>query len=830
MITNSTYKSPSGLRSADIPALHAHHGRNVLTDRRKYRLLKTFGHIIAEPMFVLLLFATGLYFLLGSIAEGFMMIVAILLVSAISFYQEVKSENALEALRQYTASLSTVIRDGKETQVPSSDLVPDDIILLQEGELIPADALVISSNDFTVNESILTGEAYPVEKNAVTAATLFHGTTVNSGSCIAKISETGDSTLLGKLGKSISGVTSEPTLLQRQTSVFVRQLATFGILGCIVVFVVNFARSGNWSNSFLLGLTLAMAAIPEEIPVSFSSFMALGAYYMSRMGIIPRQAQIIENLGAANVLCLDKTGTLTENRMKAVALYDYRADIQYDLQNNLLPPDNHVLFLSALACEKKPFDQMEKAILEAFHENNARGITLPPMIHEYPLEGKPPMMTHVYNWNGVTLAAGKGAIERILQVCQLSPIISNNVLQIAGEMGNKGYRVLGIATAVIPGTLMPARQDDAAWQFSGLLALYDPPRKGMPDVIATIKQAGIRPMLLTGDHAATAAYIAGCAGIAFNRPVTGDDVMNMQEPELRLIVQQESLFVRMFPDAKQRVIEALKADGGIVAMTGDGVNDGPAIKAANIGIAMGQKGTEIARQAADLVITDDNLSSIPIAIEQGRKIYSNLKKAIRYIISIHIPIILVAAAPLLLNWKYVNIFSPVHVIFLELIMGPTCSLFFEKEPVESNLMRLPPRKATSSLFTGGEMTMSVIQGLVITSGILTLYALYMQQHDIAYTRSIVFICLILCNVLLTFTNRSFTANINVTMRYHNVLTPYIPGLSVVFVVVLQLIPAVRDLFGLKLLSLSDMGICLLTALICTGWPELYKIYVRRQRQ
>lgn len=822
MITTATNKRPSGLRSIDIPGLHAHYGKNVLTQKRKYRLLTTFGHIIAEPMFILLLFATGLYFLLGSVAEGLMMIVAILLVSAISLYQEVKSENALDALREYTARLSTVIRDGKEMHVSSSDLVPDDIILLQEGELIPADALVISSNDFTVNEAILTGEAYAVEKKAVTAATLFQGTTVNSGSCVAKVSETGNNTLLGKLGKNIAEVASEQTLLQKQTSVFVRQLATFGILGCIVVFAVNFARSGDWSNSFLLGLTLAMAAIPEEIPVSFSSFMALGAYYMSRMGIIPRQAQIIENLGAANILCLDKTGTLTENRMKVVVIYDYKMDIQYDLQKNSLPPDNFPLFLTALACEKKPFDQMEKAILEAFNDNNIQQITLPAMIHEYPLEGTPPMMTHVYEWNGVTMAAGKGAIERILKVCHLNNRIRGKIFEIAEEMGHKGYRVLGIATAIIKSNLMPAKQDDADWQFAGLLALYDPPRSEAPEVIASIKQAGIRPMLLTGDHAATAAYIAGCVGIQFNRPITGEDVMNMQEPELRLIVQQESLFVRMFPDAKQRVIEALKADGGIVAMTGDGVNDGPAIKAANIGIAMGQKGTELARQAADLVITDDNLNSIPIAIAQGRRIYSNLKKAIRYIISIHIPIILIAAGPLLLNWKYVNIFSPVHVIFLELIMGPTCSLFFEKEPVESNLMHLPPRKATSSLFNTQEMIMSVIQGLVITCGVLTLYAIYMQQHDISYTRSIVFICLILCNVLLTFTNRSFVANFITTMRYHNPLTRYILGISILFLVALQLITPVRNIFGLQLLSWADMGICLLTAFLSVGWSELYK--------
>lgn len=824
MATDHTYTLPAGLQSKDIPDMHTRFGKNILSGKRKYRMLTTFGHILAEPMFILLLLSTGLYFLLGSVSEGIMMIVAILLVSAISFYQEIKSENALRALRQYTAKLCTAIRDGKVLKIPATDLVPDDIIIIEEGELVPADAIIISSNDLTINESVVTGEAYPVEKNVAQAAELFQGTTVNSGSGVAKVTATGNSTLLGKLGKSISDVQTEPTLLQRQTTIFVRQLATFGILGCIVVFIVNFARSGNWSSSLLLGLTLAMAAIPEEIPVSFSSFMALGAYYMSRMGIIPKQAQIIESLGAANILCLDKTGTLTENHMKVAALYDFRKDRIYDLQKNPVPPDNHPLLLAALACEKQPFDQMEKAIIKAFDDNNTKQIVLPAMIHEYPLEGTPPMMTHVYHWKDIKLAAGKGAIERILEVCRVDKLTRDKISQLTSEMGRKGYRVLGIAEAVIKDDEMPARQDDADWQFAGMIALYDPPRATATDAITKIRLAGIRPMLLTGDHAATAAYIASCAGISFNRYITGEEVMNMQEQELGLVVQQESLFVRMFPEAKRKVIEALKAGGGIVAMTGDGVNDGPAIKAANIGIAMGERGTEIARQAADLVITDDNLNMIPVAIEQGRRIHSNLKKAIRYIISIHIPIILIAAGPLLLNWKYINIFSPIHVIFLELIMGPTCSLFYEKEPVESNLMRVPPRKATSYLFSRQEMITSIIQGLVITAGILTLYAIYMHQHDIDYTRTMVFICLIMSNVFLTFTNRSFKDTFDKTIRYHNPLVPYILGFSIIFVTAVQSVPAIRSMFGLRLLSLADIGICMLTAFASVAWLEGYKKY------
>lgn len=822
MITDVKTTLPRGLGNKDIPALRARYGSNVFTKKKRYGLLIMLRHILAEPMFILLLFATGIYFLLGATAEATMMLAAITMIAGISLYEEARSENALKALRQYSTPLTTVIRDGREATIPSAELVPGDIILLHEGDLVPADATVVSANDLTANESIITGEAYPVTKNNTDAPLLFQGATIHSGACVAKITATGDETTLGKLGKHITDPVTEQTLLQKQTKVFVRQLATFGILGCIAIFAVNFIQTGDWASSLILGLTLAMAAIPEEIPVSFSSFMALGAYHMSRMGIIPRQPQIVENLGAANIVCFDKTGTLTENRMKVVTLYDARADKVYDMSG--LPPalDSRLLFIAALASERQPFDHMEKAIMEAFDTNNAASRELPTLVHEYALEGTPPMMTHVYHWEDTTLAAGKGAIERIMRVCHTDPLTVDRISRLAEEMGKQGHRVLGVASATGNDHDMPSSQDAWNWELEGLVAFYDPPRLSAREVIAKIRDAGIRPMLLTGDHAATAAYIASQTGILFGHPVSGEEVMKMTPADLRLTVSQESLFVRMFPEAKRKVIEALKAGGGIVAMTGDGVNDGPAIKAANIGIAMGKKGTEIARQAADLIITDDNLAMIPTAIEQGRKIYSNLKKAIRYIISIHIPIILIAVSPLLLQWKYVNIFSPIHVIFLELIMGPTCSLFYQQEPVESNIMSLPPRKVTTSLFTTQEMIISIIQGLVISSSILLLYAIYMRDHDIAYTRTMVFITLIVSNIFLTFTNRSFTATLRETFRCRNSLTPYILIISLAFLIAIEAIPGIRNIFALSVLSVKDMLICLLTAGCAVAWFEVYK--------
>ncbi|MCF6405308.1 cation-translocating P-type ATPase [Chitinophaga filiformis] len=815
-----------GLRTADVDALQQRFGKNVFTQHRRWRLWAILKNIVTEPMFLLLAFAAGLYFLLNSITEGMMMLTAILLVSAISFYQEMKSERALDALKQYTAPLAVVIRDGREIAIATTELVPGDILLLHEGDMVPADAVILSANDLAVNESVITGESFPVEKQAANKTPLYQGSTINSGACTAVVTNTGNNTTLGKLGKAIASTADEKTVLQRQTQVFVKQLALFGIAGFAVVFLLNFMRSGDWAASLLLGLTLAMAAIPEEIPVSFSSFMALGAYYMSRMGIIPRQAQIVENLGAANVLCLDKTGTLTENRMKVVMLYDHINGQLHDLEQKGTPGNSHLLYIAALASERHPFDNMECAIVASFLRDNEQHIVLPGMIHEYPLEGKPPMMTHVYPQGETMLAAAKGAVERILRVCHSDQLTREKIMAYVNNMGRKGFRVLGVASAVIKNNMLPAVQDDADWRLEGLIALYDPPRASAADVISKLYEAGFRIMLLTGDHLTTASYIAARVGIyGCRQGITGDEVMRMDEKTLLHTVREEALYVRMYPEAKRKVIEALKSEGFIVAMTGDGVNDGPAIKAAHIGIAMGKKGTEIARQAADLIITNDNLAMIPVAVEQGRRIYSNLKKAIRYIISIHIPIILVATVPLLLGWRYPNIFTPIHVIFLELIMGPTCSLFYEKEPVEDNIMQTPPRQNTGSLFSKKELFISILQGLIIAAGILVLYSIYMQEHTLEKTRTFVFTTLLISNIFLTFTNRSFTENFIKTIRYHNSLAPLIIGLSVLFLVAIQLVPGIRLAFGLTPLNVGEYGICLATGFLSVAWFEIYKQYL-----
>ncbi|MES2849679.1 MAG: cation-translocating P-type ATPase, partial [Bacteroidota bacterium] len=465
-----------------------------------------------------------------------------------------------------------------------------------------------------------------------------------------------------------------------------------------------------------------------------------------------------------------------------------------------------------------------KAIWESYTQQGNNANTGLAMIHEYPLQGRPPMMTHVYNIDNIITATAKGAIERIVRVCKMNEADTKKVEAVSSSLTSKGYRVIAVASALHSEEKFPEQQDDFNWRFEGLLALYDPPKKNVKETFQKFREAKIDIKIITGDHPATTANIASQVGIDHNQKYfTGDDIMKMTEAELSTAVRNCSIFARMFPDAKLKVVEALKANGEIVAMTGDGVNDGPALKAADIGIAMGKKGTEIARQAADLVLTDDNLEKIVTAVSEGRKIFSNLKKAVRYIISIHIPIILVASIPLILGWRLPNIFTPVHIIFMEIIMGPTCSVFFEREPVEGNLMMQSPRNRSIGLFTRNELLLSIVQGIIIASFTLILYYYYMGSGaSIEEVRTVVFITLILSNMFLTFANRSFSQNIFHTIRYKNNLAPFVVIISAAFIATLYYIPAAKELFGLEDITVKMFLLCLAISFSSVMWFEIYK--------
>ncbi|GAA4745823.1 cation-translocating P-type ATPase [Flavisolibacter ginsenosidimutans] len=790
------------------------YGKNAVHLNEGKRLLHIVAGVVKEPMFLLLVLACALYFLLGESAEGFMMVVALCFVGAISVYQEVRTSNALAALNDLTEPQATVVRDGVRKSIVVEMIVPGDLLLLSEGEKVPADAAVLHANDLTLNEAILTGEAFPVEKNA--EEKIFQGTVINSGQCTATVTATGVHTALGKIGKSIITYNETQTELQLRVNKLVKRLALFGLSAFLLIFFVNFFHNHNFVSSLLFGLTLAMSAIPEEIPVAFSSFMALGAHSMSKLGIVTRQPQTVENLGAVNVICLDKTGTITANKMSVDAVCPFTGN-----ESNFSAAD--LLYYTFLASEASPFDAMEKAIEEAF-EKTGDSRKRHEMVKEFALEGRPPMMTHVYAEGNGFRAAAKGAVERILDVCALTAKQRESILHQAYSLASKGHRVLGVATALHTDEAFPQTQDEFHWQFTGLLSLYDPPKTFVKDVLQKFYKAGITAKLLTGDYAQTAHAIATEIGLRNGVPsLSGDEVMQSNDEELRKLVHTTNVFTRMYPEAKLKVVNALKAEGFIVAMTGDGVNDGPALKAADIGIALGKGGTEVARQSADLILTDDDLRKIGDAVEYGRKIFSNFKKAVRYIISIHIPIILIASLPLLLGWKYPNIYTPIHVIFLELIMGPTCSVFYEREPAEAAIMLQPPRRRNEGWFARDELFISISQGLIIALGILLLYYFYSATGaSITEVRTVVFITLILCNIFLTYANRSFEQTILKTIRYKNNLALPTMVLSICFLLLLLFAPFAQGFFGMTNLPPLRFFVCLFTALLCVGWFELYK--------
>ena len=814
-----------GLRQVQIPFLKKQYGKNQFQADSSNGFFLKIWNIIKEPLFIMLLIACLLYFILGEINEGLLMLAAMIFVSAISIYQEVKSSKALVELNQYTQPKITVIRDTKKQVILSVDLLPGDVISLEEGNLVPADCVLIKSNDLSANESIITGESLPVDKSpSDNQNLLFQGTTINSGKGFAKVTAIGNLTALGKLGKSLTNIIPSKTLLQKQIGNFVKMMAAFGFLIFALIWLINYFHSNNVLQSLLLGLTIAMAVIPEEIPVAFSSFMALGAFHMAKLGIITRQPLTIENLGAVSVICLDKTGTITENKMEVNSLYDFEANLNEEIKEGGPIQSLELLQFARLASEREPFDAMEIAIVRAYGHNTDVLNDPTTIIHEYPLGGQPPMMTHVYENEGRIIIAGKGAPERIIRICKLPSIDVNRIQAVITRMASKGLRVLGVCAADYAGKDYPSQQDDFNWRFLGLLALYDPPKKGVKKEFDRWYNAGIKVKLITGDYKETALHISTQVGMRMNElAITGDQLMTLSPEDLQRTARETTVFARMFPDAKLKIIEALKANGEIVAMLGDGVNDGPALKSANIGIAMGSKGTEIAKEASDLILTDDRLEKVTEAIRQGRKIYFNFKKAVRYIVSIHVPIILTASLPLLLGWRFPNIFTPIHVIFLELIMGPTCSIFFEREPVERAIMTQPPRIKSRFMFTGNELLLSLLQGAAIAFGILSLYYFYMENnYPITYVRTIVFTTIIISNVFLTFVNRSFQETLFKTIRYKNDLVPYVLGASFIFIGCISFIPFVQQLFGLMQIHFTHFIVCTLVSLAITLWFEAYK--------
>ncbi|MDD4828622.1 MAG: HAD-IC family P-type ATPase, partial [Bacteroidales bacterium] len=687
----SQYK---GLSTQEVTSRRERDGYNELQGKKTRGFWTIILGVIKEPMFLLLVACGTLYMVLGDKEEGIMLLGFVFVIMGIEFYQERKSEKALEALKDLASPRAIVIRNGEEVRIAGREVVCDDILVLQEGDRVPADATVLSGVSLLVDESLLTGESVPVRKQDWNDETedvqpggedqpyVYSGSLVVQGHGIAKVTHIGMNTQIGKIGKALEDVEETPTKLKSEIGKMVKNLTVVSSVLCAVVILVYFLTRGNLLEGFLAGITLAMAMLPEEFPVVLTIFMAVGAWRISKINVLTRRPAAIETLGSTTVLCTDKTGTLTENKMTVAKLYN-KEHFWFSKDSADFPEEYHdIIEYGILSSQVNPFDPMEKAINrigDSFLKGTGHLHTDWEMVREYSLSKELLAMSRVFrktSTNEMVIAA-KGAPEAIFDLCHLDAGANAKFSEAVQNMASEGLRVLGVAKSVINKLVLPEVQHDFDFEFIGLIGLQDPIRKEVPAAVAECKKAGIRVIMITGDYSVTAQNIAKEIGLSnYDQCITGKELSEMSEKELDERIGKVNIFARVVPEQKLKIVNALKRNKEIVAMTGDGVNDAPALKSANIGIAMGEKGTDVAREASKLVLMDDNFGSIVAAVKMGRRIFDNLQKALGYIFAIHVPIAGLSLIPVLFS-GYPLILWPVHVVFMELIIDPACSIIFE---------------------------------------------------------------------------------------------------------------------------------------------------------
>ncbi|MFV0142177.1 cation-translocating P-type ATPase [Empedobacter falsenii] len=820
-----------GLSDSEVKIAQEQYGDNAIKSDQNYAWYSLLFDILKEPMTLILIAVSIIYVLVGDLGEAAFMFVAIVAVTGISFYQDSRNQKALQELEKLNEPLSSVIRNGRLVEIPTHEITIGDLCVTEEGKMINADGNIVHSNDFSVNESALTGESMSVFKD-IEHPEIYSGTLTVSGLAIFEVTAIGAGTKLGKIGTSILSIKEEKSPLQLQIEKFVKGMAIIGIIVFVMVCGFNYFQTKDIVSSLLNGLTLAMSILPEEIPVAFTTFMALGSWKLLREGIIVKKSSVVETLGSTTVICSDKTGTITENSMKLKAIYDAKTSSVFDENQFKNVEISEIIQYAMWSSEPVPFDPMEKTLHRVYEQTQLDERNQYQMFFEYPLSGKPPMMTHCFKNNkSQRIIAAKGAPEAILNVSNLSEEEKNQLKKVIDDFGLKGFRLLGVAKSNFEEDNFPKHQQDLPFEFLGFVVFYDPPKKGINTVFQQIYDAGIKVKVITGDNAETTKSIAEQAGILHaDNSITGSEIAQLSEKDLLQTAHDKVLFARMFPEAKLAVVKALKEDGEVVAMLGDGVNDGPALKAAHIGVAMGEKGTEIAKQAAQLILTNDDLGKLVVGIAAGRRIYTNLKKAVQYIISIHIPIILIVSLPLFLGWAFPQIFTPVHVIFLELVMGPTCSIVYENEPLEKDSMKRKPRPMTETFLNWKELSTSIIQGIIITLGLLFVYQYtYQLGGNEEKTRAMVFTTLIFSNVWLSLTNRSFYYSLWSSFRNKNNLMVYVTVLTLVILFAILYIQPISLFFKVTSLNLNELGIAMLVAMLSVLWFEVYK-WIKRRRK
>jgi Ca2+-transporting ATPase len=836
----------TGLTEKDAALRLATDGYNELPSQKSQSNFVLLLRVLSEPMLLLLLGCGTIYFFLGEPRDAFMLLSFVVVVIAITFYQEKKTERTLEALKNLSSPRALVVRDGKQLRIPGREVVVGDIAVIREGDRIPADACVLSCENLSVDESLLTGESVPVRKTEWNGKTkqerpggddlpfIYSSSLVVSGRGIAKILTTGPHTEIGKIGRSLGTIREEPTLLQKETAGIVRSMTIIGISLCSLIVLIYALLKGNFIQGLLSGLTLSMAMLPEEFPVVLVIFLTLGAWRISKRKVLTRRPAAIETLGAATVLCTDKTGTLTLNKMKLTSLFTEGSFYEVsEFASTDLPEKFHPLLeYGILASEKDPFDPIEtelKKIGNLYLTHTQHLHSTWKLVKEYPLSKEFLAFSHVWQMSNKTeyIVASKGAPEAILDLCHVPVAKRKETLERVTEMSVKGLRVLGVAKAVYAKGALPKNQHDYIFEFVGLLGFIDPPRSTAPDAVREAYEAGMRVILITGDYPGTAQFVAEKIGILNPETIiTGDELLAMDHLQLRERIKNTNVFARIMPEQKLAIVNALKANGEIVAMTGDGVNDAPALKSANIGIAMGDRGTDVAREAASLVLLNDDFSSIVAAVRLGRRIFDNLAAAMGYILAVHIPIAGMSLLPLVFNLPVVLL--PAHIAFLELIIDPSCSVVFESESEDEHIMKRPPRNLHETMFNPKKVFIIALQGVGILLATFALLVITTKSgRSELEIRSIAFTSLVLANLLLIIVNLSWRKNMFWILYHANRALGIVIVAAIVCLAVILYIPFFSNLFHLAPLRINDFFLIAPVMLASILWFEGFKLLKNR---
>ncbi len=832
----------TGLSGDEASEILEKEGYNELPSQKKQSIFSILLNVLKEPMLLLLLGAGLIYLFLGEVKDALILLLFVFVVMGITFNQERKTERALEALRDLSSPRALVIRDGKQKRIPGREVVKGDIMILREGDRVPADGVVLSCTNLLVDESLLTGESLAVRKSESTEIIqslqpeqpggddtpfVYSGTLVIQGQGIAQASSTGINTEMGKIGKALGTITEEDSLLKKETALIIKNFAIFGGILCFLVVVVYGITRGDWLHGLLAGLSLSMALLPEEFSVVLLVFLSMGAWRLSKRNVLVRRMPAIEALGSSTVLCVDKTGTLTQNKMILSTLYSGNEYCEIDKSKCLLEKFHELLEFGYLASLQDPFDPLEKEIkksTEKFlpdHEDTHREWKL---VREYPLSKNLLALSNVWESNDSRkyVIAVKGAPEAIIDLCHLSEPKRQDLLSHVQEMANKGLRVLGVAKASFEEDSLPEKQHDFEFEFIGLLGFVDPVRPSVAQSVKECYTAGIRVIMITGDYPGTAQHIARQIGLKnTDQYITGPELASMDQTQLAEKIKTTNIFARVVPEQKLAIVNALKLNGEVVAMTGDGVNDAPALKSAHIGIAMGERGTDVARESASIVLLNDDFFSIVAAVRLGRRIFENLKKAISYIFSVHIPIAGLAVFPILFNLPLVLL--PAHIAFLELIIDPACSTVFEAEPEEKNIMNRPPRNLQERMFGRKNLALSMVQGISMLIGVIVvfLYALYMGKGEVD-ARTLTFATLVISNLTLIVANLSWSQSIIKTLSSENKALRYVLVGALSGLLLVLYVPALRSLFRFSLLHGDDLLIVFVVGTLSIVWLRLLK--------